>query len=271
MTPGRHGSGVNVGGSASGQQLTPVDLRHERQRAVEPRGRIITDLSSNSSPSYFNFDSFEQIQVVTGGGDVSVQSSGLSINLVTKSGINVFKGTALMTFENDKMQWQNVTEELFNASEGGFLSGNPIQRIGNYSVGVRRPDQAEPALVLGRGRLSGHQRRRRPTSSTPRRAPSVSSSSTRSGSATVAGRLRPDRGRAGLSAERQDDDQGPVVEVQLPAERGQQVPVPVPERQQVPEPPRRQREHARRRGDAADLRHAEVDRLLGPAAADALR
>ena len=43
--------------------------------------------------SYFNFDSFEQIQVTTGGGDVSVQSSGLAINLVTKSGSNKFKGT----------------------------------------------------------------------------------------------------------------------------------------------------------------------------------
>ena len=69
-------------------------------------GGSITDVSSNSSPSYFNFDSFEQIQVTTGGGDVSVQSSGLSINLVTKSGSNVFKGTAVGTFENDATQKQ---------------------------------------------------------------------------------------------------------------------------------------------------------------------
>src|SRR5678815_5013236 len=76
-------------------------------------GGSITDLSSNSSPSYFNFDSFEQISVVTGGGDVSVQSSGLSINLVTKSGSNVFKGLAVTTFENDAMQANNVSQSLF--------------------------------------------------------------------------------------------------------------------------------------------------------------
>ena len=97
-------------------------------------GGSITDLSSNSSPSYFNFDSFEQIQVTTGGGDVSVQSSGLSINLVTKSGSNVFKGTAVATFENDAMQGNNVTPELFYAGTNGLLSGNPIQKIAVYSV-----------------------------------------------------------------------------------------------------------------------------------------
>jgi hypothetical protein len=133
MTPGVQ-AGLNVGGSSSGQQVGLSIFGTGANVQWNLEGGSITDLSSNSSPSYFNFDSFEQIQVVTGGGDVSVQSSGLSINLVTKSGSNVFKGTALFTFENDKTQFNNVTEELFNASTNGFLSGNPIQRIGNYSV-----------------------------------------------------------------------------------------------------------------------------------------
>src|SRR5678815_1703384 len=97
-------------------------------------GGSITDLSSNSSPSYFNFDSFSEIQVTNGGGDVTVQSSGLSINLVTKSGSNVFKGSGVFTFENDKTQANNVSEALFDAGSNGFLSGNPIKRIGVYSV-----------------------------------------------------------------------------------------------------------------------------------------
>ena len=133
MTPGVT-AGLNVGGSASGQQVglsvygTSANVQWNRE------GGSITDLSSNSSPAYFNFDSFEQIQVVTGGGDVSVQSSGLSINLVTKSGSNVFKGTAVGTFENDNMQSSNVSQELFNSGQNGFLSGNPIKKITNASV-----------------------------------------------------------------------------------------------------------------------------------------
>jgi len=128
MTPGVQ-AGLNVGGSSSGQQVSLASRGTSANVQWNLEGGSITDLSSNSSPSYFNFDSFEQIQVVNGGGDVSVQSSGLSINLVTKSGSNVFKGSAVTTFENDAMQANNVTRELFNAGSNGFLSGNPLKKI----------------------------------------------------------------------------------------------------------------------------------------------
>jgi hypothetical protein len=133
MTPGVR-AGLNVGGSTSGQQVGLNSRGTSANVQWNLEGGSITDLSSNSSPSYFNFDSLEQIQVSNGGGDVSVQSSGLAINLVTKSGSNVFKGTAMMTYENDNMQASNVTEELFNAGANGFLSGAPIQKIAVYSA-----------------------------------------------------------------------------------------------------------------------------------------
>ena len=133
MTPGVQ-AGLNVGGSSSGQQVGLNSRGTGANVQWNLEGGSITDLSSNSSPSYFNFDSFAEIQVTNGGGDVTVQSSGLSINLVTKSGSNVFKGSATGTFENDKTQANNVSEELFNAGQNGFLSGNPIKRISVYNV-----------------------------------------------------------------------------------------------------------------------------------------
>jgi hypothetical protein len=138
MTPGVQ-AGLNVGGSSSGQQVSLASRGTGSNVQWNLEGGAITDLSSNSSPSYFNFDSFEQIQVTNGGGDVSVQSSGLSINLVTKSGSNVFKGTSHATFENDSMQSQNVTKSLFEAGAGGFLSGNPIKKIAVYDVDFGGP------------------------------------------------------------------------------------------------------------------------------------
>ena len=128
MTPGVQ-AGLNVGGSSSGQQVGLESRGTGANVQWNLEGGSITDLSSNSSPSYFNFDSFSEIQVTNGGGDVSVQSSGLAINLVTKSGSNVFKGSAVGTFENGSMQAQNVTKELFDAGANGFLSGNPIKKI----------------------------------------------------------------------------------------------------------------------------------------------
>jgi len=133
MTPGVQ-AGLNVGGSASGQQVGLNSRGTGANVQWNLEGGSITDLSSNSSPSYFNFDSFSEIQVTNGGGDVTVQSSGLSINLVTKSGSNVFKGSAVGTFENDATQTNNVSEELFNSGANGFLSGNPIKRISVYSL-----------------------------------------------------------------------------------------------------------------------------------------
>ena len=132
MTPGVQ-AGLNVGGSSSGQQVGLSSRGTSANVQWNLEGGSITDLSSNSSPAYFNFDSFEQIQVVNGGGDVSIQSSGLSINLITKSGSNVFKGSVVGTFENDAMQFNNVTREQFERGTGGFLSGAPIKRISGMS------------------------------------------------------------------------------------------------------------------------------------------
>jgi hypothetical protein len=133
MAPGVQ-AGLNVGGSASGQQVSLATRGTTANVQWNLEGGAITDLSSNSSPTYFNFDSLEQIQVTNGGGDVSVQSSGLSINIVTKSGSNVFKGTAHGTFENASMESNNVSLAQFNSanipgSANGFLSGNPIKKI----------------------------------------------------------------------------------------------------------------------------------------------
>jgi hypothetical protein len=139
MTPGLQLSGYNLGGSLSGQQLPPSARGSSANVQWNLEGGMITDLSSNSSSMYYNFDSFDQIQVTTGGGDVSVQSSGLAINLVTKSGSNVFKGTFNATFENDKMQGQNVTEQLFDAGQNGFLSGNPLKKIDVTSIEAGGP------------------------------------------------------------------------------------------------------------------------------------
>src|SRR3954467_7244392 len=100
MTPGVQLSGYNVGGSASGQQLTPTSRGTTAQVQWNLEGGLITDLSSNSSALYYNFDSFDQIQVTSGGGDVSGRAPGLSITLGTKSGSNVLKGSFNGTFEN---------------------------------------------------------------------------------------------------------------------------------------------------------------------------
>ena len=133
MTPGVQLSGTNVGGSSSGSQPTISSRGTSANVQWNLEGGNNTDVRGSTSASYYNFDSLEQIQVINGGGDVSVQSSGIFINLITKSGSNVFKGSATGTLLNDALQFQNVSEELFNTGTGGFLSGAPVNRVTNIS------------------------------------------------------------------------------------------------------------------------------------------
>ena len=160
---------------------------------------------------------------MTGGGDVSVQSSGLSINLVTKSGSNVFKGTrARARIENDAMQGGNVTEELFSSGTTGLLSGNPIKKISNYSVEYGGPIKrnrlwwwaAADHQDINAGVINFFDRERRRL--LPARWSRRSAAGIVRGHAITYDELDE---RAEVPAERQDADQEPVVEVQLPAER----------------------------------------------------
>ena len=199
--------------------------------------------------------------MTTGGGDVSVQSSGLSINLVTKSGSNVFKGSAVGTFENDAMQGQNVTKELFDAGANGFLSGNPLKKITNYSVEYGGPIMKNKLWFWGAADkqdinvgilnfFDAEQGRRSATTWSRRRRPA---------------RLRCERWSPTTSSttcrSACGNDKTVIKDLQwkfnYQLNARQQVPVPVPERQQVPQraaAPARRRRRKRRRSRPATRR-----------------
>jgi hypothetical protein len=137
MVPGVMLSGVNVGGSASGQQLTPtVRGAGSSNNMWNMEGASTTDMAATgASAVYYDFDSFAEIQVTTGGSDASIQTGGLNINLISKSGSNVFKGTFSGAYEDDNMQSRNITRDLYygGGSTTTPLTGTPM--IKNYEYG----------------------------------------------------------------------------------------------------------------------------------------
>src|SRR5256886_10641990 len=57
-------------------------------------GVNITDMgATGSSPLYFDFDSFEEMQITTGGSDPRIQTPGVQLNMVTKRGTNDWRGS----------------------------------------------------------------------------------------------------------------------------------------------------------------------------------
>ncbi len=67
------------------------------------------------SMNYYDPTSFQNIQVTTGAQDISLGTSGVSINMVTKSGTNSFSGSFLQTYQGEKTQWDNIDQSLKDA------------------------------------------------------------------------------------------------------------------------------------------------------------
>jgi hypothetical protein len=136
QTPGIIMSSQNVGGNKSGQQTTFVAHGTGSNEVWNVDGGNITDQASESSSIYYDFDAFEEIQIQTGGSDASVQSSGVSINLITKSGGNAFHGSSRFFVVDDNLQGDNISAELRAQNAG---SGNPVKNIRDYGFEVGGP------------------------------------------------------------------------------------------------------------------------------------
>lgn len=116
---------VNVGGAESGQQSA---FRAKGASGGENTWNIdgiaITDMSAlGSSPTYYDFDMFQEMQASTGGADVSNATPGVSLNFILKSGSNTARGSARWYAQDEqwKMQANNMPSEL--AATIGGLSG----------------------------------------------------------------------------------------------------------------------------------------------------
>src|SRR5437870_894372 len=86
---------INVGGTQSGQQSNYIAKGAlGRDNSWNVDGVNITDMgATGSSPTYYDFDSFEEMQVTTGGSDPRIQTPGVQLNMVTKRGTNEFRGS----------------------------------------------------------------------------------------------------------------------------------------------------------------------------------
>jgi hypothetical protein len=138
----------NVGGNASGQQSNFVARGAAMsQQKWNLDGVDITDMSATGgSPVYFDFDAFEEMQISTGGADVSMQSPGVGVNLVTKSGTDQLKGSARFYITDDNFQSVNVDDAM---RKQGASTGSPIQNIKDYGIEAGGP------IVRGRAWIWG--------------------------------------------------------------------------------------------------------------------
>lgn len=109
---------VNVGGSQSGQQsafFARGDSGYNVMWNLD--GLTITDQGAlGATPTYWDFDAFEEIQITTGGADPSIQTGGIGLNFVTKRGGNKFRGQAYF-YRTDDIPWTGFQASNILGSE----------------------------------------------------------------------------------------------------------------------------------------------------------
>lgn len=125
---------VNVGGSESGQQSNYSAKGADfGDNTWNLDGIPITDMDAlGSTPTYYDFDMFHEINVTTGGADVVSVSPGVQMNMVLKSGTNLFHGSGRTYYENKDLQSNNLPDELKSTLGGSSGEGNRINQYADY-------------------------------------------------------------------------------------------------------------------------------------------
>jgi hypothetical protein len=105
---------VNIAGNENGQQASVAGKgSYAGDRVWSLDGLVITDMAATgASPTYFDFDAFQEINVSTGGGDLTMQSGGFGLNMVTKRGTNTFHGGGRYLVTDSKWQSTNLPDAL---------------------------------------------------------------------------------------------------------------------------------------------------------------
>lgn len=130
-TPGVFVDRINVGGTQSGQQSVYVSKGAPRADGTwNVDGVNITDMgATGSSPTYYDFDTFEEMQVTTGGSDPRIQTAGVQMNMVTKRGTNDYSGSARYLYAPGS----SSAEASVPSEAAGYLSlTNKVNYVRDY-------------------------------------------------------------------------------------------------------------------------------------------
>ncbi len=138
---------VNVGGAESGQQSNyTAKGAAQGDNTWTIDGIAVTDMAAlGASPTYYDFDMFQEMQVTTGGADPANPTPGVQLNFVLKSGTNAWRGSTRFYFETSGMQSDNVGSDV----SGDLLNYNRMEYYRDYGFEVGGPAVKDRLWVWG--------------------------------------------------------------------------------------------------------------------------
>jgi hypothetical protein len=96
---------------------------------------------------YYDFDAFDDIQVSTGAHDITVPTSGVFLNMLTKSGSEKWAGRTTFTWLGDATQGQNIDDNLLRY---GFRpTTNAVDFTSDINVSGGGPIVAKKLRLFG--------------------------------------------------------------------------------------------------------------------------
>lgn len=129
----------DVGGTSGGLQGT-FNARgtNSSQNSSYLNGINVGDPQAiGAAGFYYDFDAFDDIQVSTGAHDITVPTSGVFLNMVTKSGGEQWKGRATVAWLGNATQTQNVDDDL---RRFGFRPDtNAVDYVSDVNLSVGGP------------------------------------------------------------------------------------------------------------------------------------
>ena len=122
---------VNVAGSESGQQ-SAFNSKGTSAGTFTVDGVNFTDMNAlGASNGYYDFETFQEVQIVTGGSDPAMQGAGAHINMITKRGTNEVHGSARFNVVTQSFQGTNYPptagrRSIDSVQEYGVEVGGPV-------------------------------------------------------------------------------------------------------------------------------------------------
>jgi hypothetical protein len=141
---------VNVGGAESGQQSNVLAKGASgTENTWNLDGIPVTDLAATgSSPTYYNFDMFQEMSVTTGGASATSPTAGAQLNMQFKSGSNAFSGAAHFYGAGESLQSSNLPDELLPLA-GASGKGNRMKELTDVGFDLGGPVVRDRLWVWG--------------------------------------------------------------------------------------------------------------------------
>jgi hypothetical protein len=141
MTPAVQMDRENIGGVESGQQ-SGFQAKGSTNNEWTVDGLQVTDKSSVSSATYFDFDSFEELNISTGTLDVEHRDPSVVINIVTRRGTNKTSIGGRFFWTDSKFQSVVPQSRLDEFGVSGYNRVNDIKDFGFNAGGPFVKDKA---------------------------------------------------------------------------------------------------------------------------------